>query len=165
MLKKDLAAALGISPQMVRKLERRGMPLQSVEAAKAWRSRHLEATRTKQHRADGNTGMPYKRVPKQRHQDRSDDSEQPGVAELSMYRSAALFTAKFGIERFGPLLIHLSCVMSDDAHDVLQQAIDRGEPDTPAAIDEDAWEAISTVYFEWLPPGCPEAKEVDCSGR
>lgn len=46
----DLALALGISPQAVSKLRRRGMPTISVEAAQKWRRRHLEAARVKDQR-------------------------------------------------------------------------------------------------------------------
>lgn len=48
---KDLATALGISPAMVSKLSKRGMPTASVEAAAKWRRRHLEHARTKGNRA------------------------------------------------------------------------------------------------------------------
>ncbi len=42
MLKKDIAAALGISGAMVSKLVKRGMPTDSVERARRWRKRHLD---------------------------------------------------------------------------------------------------------------------------
>lgn len=48
---KDLAAALDISPAMVSKLRRRGMPVDSVAAAERWRRRHLDFVRTKGVRA------------------------------------------------------------------------------------------------------------------
>lgn len=38
---KELAAALGMSEGQVSKLKRRGMPTDSVEAARAWRSRNV----------------------------------------------------------------------------------------------------------------------------
>ena len=41
MDQKDLAAALGISPGLVSRLKRRGMPVHSVEAARAWRMRNV----------------------------------------------------------------------------------------------------------------------------
>ena len=47
MLKKELAAALGISPAMVTKLAKRGMPTDSLERAQRWRRRHLEPGRVK----------------------------------------------------------------------------------------------------------------------
>ena len=45
MLKKDLAAALGISASMVSRLTRRGMPTDSAAAAQAWRAAHLDPAR------------------------------------------------------------------------------------------------------------------------
>jgi phage terminase Nu1 subunit (DNA packaging protein) len=38
---KQLAAALGMSEGQVSKLKRRGMPTDSIEAARAWRSQHI----------------------------------------------------------------------------------------------------------------------------
>jgi hypothetical protein len=52
----DLALALGISSEMVRKLAKRGMPTHAIAAAKEWRSKNLDPIRTKQYRADGNQG-------------------------------------------------------------------------------------------------------------
>jgi hypothetical protein len=46
MLKKDLAEKLGISPSMVSRLAKRGMPTDSQERAQRWRRRHLEPGRT-----------------------------------------------------------------------------------------------------------------------
>ena len=77
-----------------------------------------------------------------------------------MLRSAQLFVVKFGVERFGALLVHLGCVMSEEGHDVLQQARDRGEWEPGDAIDDDAWEAISNEYFALLPVGGAGSKEV-----
>lgn len=47
MQQKELAEALGISPTMVSKLVKRGMPATSLEAAQRWRRRHLEPARLK----------------------------------------------------------------------------------------------------------------------
>ena len=47
MLKKELATALGISPAMVSKLSKRGMPTDTLERAERWRRRHLEPGRVK----------------------------------------------------------------------------------------------------------------------
>ena len=52
MKKQDLATALGVSPSMVSRLARRGMPTDDVERAKRWRKRHLETGRTKGVRYD-----------------------------------------------------------------------------------------------------------------
>ena len=45
--KRALARALGLSPSAVLKLEARGMPVDSVEAARAWRAANLDPMRTK----------------------------------------------------------------------------------------------------------------------
>jgi len=55
----DLAASLSISPQMVNKLKRQGMPSNSLEAAIAWRRSNLEPFCTKFSRIGGNTGKKY----------------------------------------------------------------------------------------------------------
>ena len=47
MSKRALARALGLSPSAVLKLEARGMPLDSVEAARAWRTANLDPLRIK----------------------------------------------------------------------------------------------------------------------
>ena len=52
MLKKDLAVALGISGSMVSRLAKQGMPTHSIEAARAWRERHLDPARVVAMRAD-----------------------------------------------------------------------------------------------------------------
>jgi hypothetical protein len=49
---REMAEALGLSETMVSKLRRRGMPMDTVERARRWRRRHLEAPRTKGMRAD-----------------------------------------------------------------------------------------------------------------
>ena len=45
--KTALAHALGISTSMVHRLIRQGMPASSVEAAQAWRARHLNPIKMK----------------------------------------------------------------------------------------------------------------------
>lgn len=47
MQRQELAKHLGISPSMVTKLAKRGMPVDTVERAKRWRNRHLEPGRVK----------------------------------------------------------------------------------------------------------------------
>lgn len=54
MLKKDLAEQLGISPAMVSRLSKRGMPTDTLERAQRWRKRHLEPGRVKGSRFDPN---------------------------------------------------------------------------------------------------------------
>lgn len=52
MMQKDLAAALGISPAMVSRLAKRGMPTDSLERAQKWRRKNLPMARMKGNRAD-----------------------------------------------------------------------------------------------------------------
>lgn len=52
MLKKTLAQGLGISPSMVSRLAKQGMPTHSLEAAQAWRHENLSPARTVNMRAD-----------------------------------------------------------------------------------------------------------------
>jgi hypothetical protein len=48
----EMAAALGLSPAMVSKLRKRGMPMDTVERAERWRKRHLNHLRSKGVRID-----------------------------------------------------------------------------------------------------------------
>ncbi|MCW5634726.1 MAG: hypothetical protein KIT17_15430 [Rubrivivax sp.] len=54
-----LAAALGVSKARVTALKRQGMPVHDLGLALAWRGSHLDPARTKQGRADGNTGLAF----------------------------------------------------------------------------------------------------------
>lgn len=54
MQQKELAKELGISPAMVSKLKRQGMPVDTVERASKWRRRNLEPGRIKGVRFDPN---------------------------------------------------------------------------------------------------------------
>ena len=53
----ELAAKLGISPQMCNRLKKRGMPSDSLQSAIEWRKRNLDLTQTKSWRIDGNQGV------------------------------------------------------------------------------------------------------------
>lgn len=52
MNQKELAALLDISPAMVSRLAKRGMPTDDLERAQRWRKRHLEPSRVKGSRVD-----------------------------------------------------------------------------------------------------------------
>lgn len=52
MQQKELAALLDISPAMVSRLAKRGMPTDTLERAERWRRRHLEPGRVKGKRHD-----------------------------------------------------------------------------------------------------------------
>lgn len=56
MTKTELAKLLGVSRAIVHRLEKRGMPVDNLQAAISWRSKNLDITQTKQGRIDGNTG-------------------------------------------------------------------------------------------------------------
>ena len=53
----EIAEQLGISRQMVNKLRKRGMPVDSLAAAIEWRKRNLNPITTKEGRLGGNTGF------------------------------------------------------------------------------------------------------------
>lgn len=54
MQQKELATLLDISPAMVSRLVKKGMPTDTLERAKKWRKRHLEPGRIKGSRFDPN---------------------------------------------------------------------------------------------------------------
>lgn len=54
MQQNELAKLLGISPAMVSRLKKQGMPTDSLERAQRWRKRHLEPGRIKGSRFDPN---------------------------------------------------------------------------------------------------------------
>lgn len=57
MNQNELAELLGISPTMVSKLKKRGMPTDSLERAQRWRKRHLEPGRVKQFKMPATSGV------------------------------------------------------------------------------------------------------------
>jgi len=52
----ELAQQLDISRQMVNKLRKRGMPVDSLAAAQRWRKQNINPFTTKDNRIDGNPG-------------------------------------------------------------------------------------------------------------
>ena len=50
MQQKELADLLGVSPAMVSRHAKRGMPTDTLERAQRWRKRHLEPGRVKGNR-------------------------------------------------------------------------------------------------------------------
>lgn len=56
MLQKELAKILGISPAMVSKLKKLGMPVDDPDRSRRWRKRNLEPGRIKGSRFDPNRG-------------------------------------------------------------------------------------------------------------
>jgi hypothetical protein len=100
LTRKDLAAALGISPAMVSKLAQRGMPTNDLKAAEAWRRTKLNYTRTENGLADFSKRTP-EAVPAA--EDAADDWEHdwPGA-----FTTLCLF-AERDLERFMPAVFHL----------------------------------------------------------
>ena len=143
MLRKDIAAELGISASMVTRLAKRGMPTSDANSARRWRDRHLDPARVK-----GLRMQPPRPAP---HDQAQAPLSDPPLGEEHLFVAAALFTAAHGIERFGPLLVHLSSHMSDEAHARL------GLPDDPDSLaaevpqtfwgDGGAWEKLDADYF------------------
>lgn len=60
MQQKELASLLDISPAMVSRLAKRGMPTDTLERAEKWRRRHLEPSRVKGARIDTVKAAPCK---------------------------------------------------------------------------------------------------------
>jgi transcriptional regulator with XRE-family HTH domain len=56
LTQKELAERLGISDRQVRKLAAKGMPTDSLESAKQWRSGRMDVSQSKEFRIDGNPG-------------------------------------------------------------------------------------------------------------
>lgn len=67
---KELAKQLGISHQMTNRYKARGMPVNNLEAAIAWRNRSVDSFRSKTGRIGGNTGIKYQ--PQQANESASD---------------------------------------------------------------------------------------------
>lgn len=63
MQQKELAALLGVSPAMVSRHAKQGMPTDTLERAQRWRKRHLETGRTKGNRFEPSR-KPVPPVPK-----------------------------------------------------------------------------------------------------
>ncbi|MBI2278305.1 MAG: hypothetical protein HYU74_13220 [Dechloromonas sp.] len=60
---KELCAALNISQVMAYRLKAKGMPCDSVEAAMQWRDKHLDPSKRKEYREDGNPGVRLEQRP------------------------------------------------------------------------------------------------------
>lgn len=80
---KELAYALGISESMAHRLKKRGMPIHSIEDAERWRAKHLDGTRTKRNRLDGNTGRKGDSQSVAKRTMKADGSDAPAGATVS----------------------------------------------------------------------------------
>ena len=163
MLRKDIAAELGISPSMVTRLAKRGMPTSDANSARRWRDRHLDPARVKGLRMQPQRPAPHDqgaRTGAVQHGEAQCLLSDPPLGEEHLFVAAALFTAAHGIERFGPLLVHLSTHMSDAAYARL------GLPDDPDSLaaevpqtiwgDGDAWEKMDAEYYANYAGKCDE---------
>ncbi|MEO6321849.1 MAG: hypothetical protein ABIR56_14250 [Polaromonas sp.] len=83
MQQKQLAQLLDISPAMVSRLAKRGMPVDTLERAERWRKRHLEPGRVKGSRFGTSKATPLKTAsPKRPALDMSDDDVATAGARL-----------------------------------------------------------------------------------
>jgi transcriptional regulator with XRE-family HTH domain len=80
---KDLANQLGISPRQVRNLARDGMPVHSLEAARAWRDKNLDVTQRSESRIDGNPG-PSKRNKVEAEQGKEETEGEIDVSQIDL---------------------------------------------------------------------------------
>lgn len=129
VLRKDLAAALGISGSMVSRLSKRGMPTNDVASARRWRDRHLEPGRMK--------GVRFE-APKPS----SPPPCETATDVVEVFICLALFVKTHGIERYGQALIHLATVMADVDHERLH----RRNGEVPQEV-WDAWDRLDELYF------------------
>lgn len=112
MLKKELAAELGISAAMVTKLAQRGMPTDSLTAAREWRRRNLDPGKVK-------PGTSTRRVPDARSARPStmDATEAVASAQWCMDTAAARLAEGGGIGVMVPALRRaLSAVPESHRH-------------------------------------------------
>ncbi len=59
---KELASLIGISHQLCNRLKKRGMPVNSLEAAIAWRKNNVDPFRSKTGRIGGNAGVKFQPI-------------------------------------------------------------------------------------------------------
>ena len=90
MLQKDLATALDISPAMVSKLFKRGMPTDSVERAQRWRKRHLQPGRLKSSKAKSD----HQKSPAPTPPSGAGDWEEVRGAYVRMFEAAGVDTTR-----------------------------------------------------------------------
>jgi hypothetical protein len=141
--KTDLAAALELSVTMVRRLERRGMPTTDVEAARLWRKRTLDPSRTKQARIDRNPGTALKsnrqwvEAPSSQYLDGLDD----GWA--AAFEALADFVELYGVAKYGPALFAIVFAMPYEAAGLMR----------PRPALEDQWDELEKAYDDLIAKG------------
>lgn len=118
------------------------MPTHSIEAAKQWRDQRVRPY-TK----------PAPRLAPVPPPSTAELAGLPGAAEAVLFDSACIFAARFDTGRYGPLLIHLACVMSDQGHEA-----SRRNGEMPASV-ADQWWALDEAYTEMFrQPGASGAE-------
>ena len=139
MQQKDLAAALDISPSMVCRLAKRGMPTDDVERAQRWRRRHLEAGRVKGVRFEAPP-----RKPPAPAQPAADDT--PDLDMADAIDCLAIIATQRGAGTTLPALRHLVPLLSDRQ---LDRVLDGGY------INTHLWGLIEAPSSECTPTPSP----------
>lgn len=75
LTQKELADLLGISDRQVRKLAAKGMPTDSLEAAKQWRSGRMDVSQSKEFRIDRNPGTRRGAEPEHKEESGTDEEQ------------------------------------------------------------------------------------------
>jgi hypothetical protein len=89
MQQRELASQLDISPAMVSRLAKRGMPTDTLERAEKWRRRHLEPSRIKGTRIDTVKAAPGKPA-SQAQSETTQGNEHPSDMTQDRIKAAAL---------------------------------------------------------------------------
>lgn len=165
MLKKELAALLNISPAMVSRLAKRGMPTDTLERAERWRRRHLEPGRIKGSRFD--PSQPARPTPKR--VDTAPNVTRADVEELSKAVDASLLD---GDQAWADVLIQqlreLLRQVPDDARPRLSLRVwlalvdyvlsnnssARYAPNMGASMTADEFGQLACTTFPWPPVHC-----------
>lgn len=124
MQQKHLARALGISPAMVSKLAKRGMPTDSLDSAQRWRRRHLEPARMKGSRVESvNAQVPRPQASGQRiastaemSSDYVEATKRPSAEAVALFLQLEDETRGFTLD-FGHAQLPLVNRLGELAHD------------------------------------------------
>ena len=124
MLQKDLATALDISPAMVSKLFKRGMPTDTVERAQRWRKRHLQPGRLKSSKAKSD----HQKSPTPAPPSGAGDWQEVRGAYVRMFEAAGVDTTRINaliddMENFAGKVVPL--ILKATTPDEKQAVIDR----------------------------------------
>jgi transcriptional regulator with XRE-family HTH domain len=114
----DLAAALGISASMLSRLKKRGMPVDSLTAARVWRELHLKPELTKENRY-----TPWRDIPR------------PATHDKSSHVNALGRLALHQFSEYGPIL--------KQAMRMLPRSL-RSQVSLPVSV----WEALTGDEFK-----------------